>query len=128
MIFMKSIFFLLFACSMAAGCRSEADRTGSEIRLLMKDLYKKKISFPLEMEVLTDGNISAAHILSASLANKYKIVHFFTADCDKCINELKKIRSALEGMEKNSAVDLVFIASAPTKVYVQDAIRKIRFP
>jgi hypothetical protein len=95
----------------------------------MKDLYQKKIEFPVEMEALNEA--ATAHKIvpiNANYTNKrFTIVHFFKADCDKCINELSKIQTFLTDKQVMQNTNYVFIASAPTKVYVLDAIKKINF-
>lgn len=114
---------------MSTSCKNECDSTKSEIRGIMKTWYKKKIKFPSNMEVLNNSISPDYQNIEKVLTIKrnYTIVHFFTADCDKCINELKMIQSALKKMPENKDIDYIFIASAPIKDYVLDAIKKTDF-
>ncbi|MDV2446360.1 hypothetical protein CMU93_02465 [Elizabethkingia anophelis] len=122
--------FLLSFMFILSSCKNECDNTKSEIRGIMKAWYKKKIEFPSNMEILTNNLTSDHQNIEKALTTKrrYTIVHFFTADCDKCVNELKIIQSGLKNMPKNKDVDYIFIASAPTNTYVLDAIKKTNFP
>lgn len=125
---MKSVsYILLLLVFFGMSCRDKCENTQSEIQSLMKDLYKKKINFPTEMEILKDSSVLNSNTVEIKLSKKFTIVHFFTADCDKCVNELLKIQSSLNKIGKDTNVDFMFIASAPTKVYVLDAIKKTHF-
>ncbi len=122
--------FLLGLIPLFTSCRNECDSTRSEIRGIMKTWYKKRVEFPSNMEILTNSLTSDHQNIEKALTTKknYTIVHFFTADCDKCVNELKMIQSGLKNMPENNDLDYIFIASAPTKTYVLDAIKKTNFP
>lgn len=121
--------FLLGFILLFTSCKNECDSTRSEIRGIMKTWYKKRVEFPSNMEILTNSLTSDHQNIEKALTTKksYTIVHFFTADCDKCVNELKMIQSGLKNMPENKDVDYIFIASAPTKTYVLDAIKKLTF-
>lgn len=127
---MKFLRFLIFLIALFfASCKNKCEKMKIEIQSLMKDLYKKKINFPNEMELLND-TLNTNKNLSANRLNNsrnFTIVHFFTADCDKCINELLLIQKELEKIKDKSNVNFIFIASAPTKIYVLDAIKKTSF-
>ena len=124
------VLILFWISSLLVSCKDNCADTKKEIQSLMKDLYKKKISFPTDMQVLIDSSaINTKNTATGtSVLNKFTIVHFFTADCDKCVNELLKIQSSLNKVATDSSIDFMFIASAPTKIYVLDAIKKINFP
>lgn len=124
---MRHYFLFLFFLAALASCGDSRTATESEIRSLMKDWYKKPIRFPSNMTVLRDSSAGQPDP-AGSGPKKYRIVHFFTADCDKCVNELSMIKNFLGSMEKIPQMDVMFIASAPADVYVLDAIKKIRFP
>lgn len=129
---MKSIFFLIpasFLLLLLFSCQKNCDKKEEEIKEIMQTWYKKKINFPNNIETLTYENVSKVDGLENKkpVLKKYSIVHFFTADCDKCVNELKLIKSSIKEHPINN-VDYIFIASAPTKKYVTDAIAKTKFP
>lgn len=127
---MKSNFLiLLWSTILLTSCNDDCANTQKEIQTLMKDWYKRKINFPTDMEILTDSSVinSKNEIAKISFSKKNTILHFFTADCDKCINELSRIQSFLNKEAKDTSFEYVFIASASTKIYVLDAIKKIKF-
>lgn len=125
---MKPVTYILLLLVLGGtSCRDKCEGTQSEIQALMKDLYKKKITFPTEIEILKDSSVLRSNNVEIRPMKKFTIVHFFTADCDKCVNELLKIQSSLKKIGKESNVDFMFITSAPTKVYVLDAIKKTNF-
>lgn len=127
---MKAItLLLLFTLTLSISCmNNDCDSTEREVKQLMKSWYKKKILFPQNMIVLMDESINKEKIPNQSQINNHSIVHFFTADCDKCVNELTMIMTSLKNNPKNSSISYIFIASAPTKKYVLDAIKKTKFP
>lgn len=120
------LFFLFFSFS----CKQNCATTENEIKALMKDKYKKKIIFPSNIEILVDSSIINFKELNnkSQSSNKNTIVHFFTADCDKCINELINIKTILDKNKNDTNVNYMFISSAPSKIYLLDAIKKIQFP
>jgi len=121
---------LLLTNILFISCKEDCTGTQKEIQSLMKDWYKKKISFPNATEILMDSTVmnSINTNTNNQSSNNFMVVHFFTADCDKCVNELLKIQSSLAKISKDANIDFKFIASAPTKIYVLDAIKKIKFP
>lgn len=122
----SALYFLFFLGLMS--CRNECERTQIEIQSLMKDLYKNKITFPAEMEILNSQAVTNDSIVKKQPPKKFTVVHFFTADCDKCVNELLMMQSFLKRIDHVANLDVMFIASAPTKVYVLDAIKETQFP
>lgn len=119
-------FLILFSCTQ--NCKEKEE----EVKTIMHTWYKKKINFPrnieyLSFEKITQPNKNKVENKVPTL-KKYTIVHFFTADCDKCIDELKLIISSIQRHPINNNVDYIFIASAPTKKYVVDAITETNFP
>lgn len=121
---------LLSSILLFHSCKSECNETDTSIKSIMKGWYLKKIYFPENMEILSVKPIRYPEniVQSLKVKKKFTVVHFFTADCDKCVNELKMILSRLKTIAQNDNVDFVFIASAPTKLYVMDAIKKVNFP
>lgn len=120
-------YFLLSFLVLSVSCKNECENVQQEAKKMMKNWYKKKIVFPSDMEKLTNStdNYETGDL---SALKRYTIVHFFTADCDKCINELNEIKKSLQNIPENENISHVFIASAPTKIYVSDAIKKTNFP
>lgn len=96
----------------------------------MQTWYKKKINFPKGVETLSLKNYGGQNNLENKIhaLKRYTIVHFFTADCPKCVNELKLIISSIKTNPMNKNVDYIFIASAPINKYVIDAIEETKFP
>lgn len=127
---MKSI-LIIFSVGifLLQSCNHSCMENRKEVQALMKHWYKKKINFPADMEILMDSSIlnNKKEHTDISALNKNAIVHFFTADCDKCVNELSRIQSFLNKVAKDTSTEYVFIASAPTKIYVLEAIKKIKF-
>lgn len=128
---MKAILILVFLTfTLLTSCKNgNCGNTEKEVKEIMKSWYKKKINFPKDMEVLVDSTvIRKKNPNQPKLNNYYTIVHFFTADCDKCVNELQMIQNSIKENPDNKKIDYIFIASAPTKAYVMDAIMKTKFP
>jgi len=113
----------VFIALIAISCSKTCGDVQREVRSMMGVNYKKQIVFPEEMEIINP----AADPAGLSSAKRYKIVHFFTADCNECINELAYIQSFLETNPATEVIDLIFIASGPTKYYVAEAVEKIKF-
>lgn len=118
-----SVFTLLISCK-----NDNCENTQKEVKMIMGQLYKRKINFPANMKVLMDSSIIKEKIPSQPKLKNYTIVHFFTADCDKCVNELKMIQKSLKNNLNNAKISYIFISSAPTPAYVTDAIKKTKFP
>ncbi|MEJ7820679.1 MAG: hypothetical protein WKF85_00080 [Chitinophagaceae bacterium] len=99
-----------------------------KIKELMGGWYKRKIVFPLAIELLNKigGDSTYWHQLNLKEPS-YFIVHFFMADCDKCVNELLNIQNFIQKHERDKNVKYIFIASGPTKIFVQEAIQKSKF-
>ncbi|WP_144282096.1 redoxin domain-containing protein [Chryseobacterium echinoideorum] len=126
---MKLFTILLFCCFITiTSCKNKCENTEQEIKNMMKNWYRKKIIFPKDMEMLTNSPIINNNTSDFSHLKGYTIVHFFTADCDKCINELKAIKKSIQNLPEKSKINYIFIASAPTKIYVSEAIKKVNFP
>lgn len=128
---MKLVTTTIFLCCFPfMSCKHNCKSTETEIKSLMKEWYKKKIVFPPDMEFLVDSSFTNPYYLSnnSQLKKQNTIVHFFTADCDKCVNELKTIQTSLAASNEAANISYMFIASAPTKTYVLDAMSKIKFP
>lgn len=119
------VFVILFSFF---SCDKSCEKSENEIKKIMNVWYKRKIEFPKDVEILSLRGVHKNKLIEEYISKeKYSIVHFFTADCDKCINELKMIQTSLKKNSISSNVNYIFIASAPTKIYVQDAIKKTNF-
>jgi hypothetical protein len=57
----------------------------------------------------------------------HHIVHFFMADCDKCIHELEDIQKFVNDHKESQDMKYLFIVSGPTKKYALDAIQQSGF-
>lgn len=121
-------FFLLCCFAFFISCKNDCENIQQETKKMMKGWYQKKIIFPSDLEKLINDSTTSNKISALSNLKGYTIVHFFTADCDKCIYELNIIKKSLQNLPKNPNINFVFIASAPTKMYISDAIKKINFP
>lgn len=116
-------FMPILIAFVAISCADTCGDVQYEIKSIMGANYKKEIIFPKEMELVNP----AEHPTNGPTGKKYKIVHFFTADCNKCVNELTHIQSFLRSNHVRDSIDLIFIASGPTKHYVAEAVAKIKF-
>ncbi|MDO5616331.1 MAG: hypothetical protein Q4G16_09085 [Cruoricaptor ignavus] len=100
-------------------CEKKCEDINIEIKEIMGEWYRKKILFPKEMTLLNNPKYNITE-------NKnFTIVHFFAADCDKCIDELNKILFTLNDNDMQSQVNIIFISSAPSKNHVLDVIEKV---
>lgn len=128
---MKNFTLILFCCCIFFNsCKEDCADSQKEIKTIMKGWYKKKIILPQDMEVLTNNKLNNDQEIfnKPPKNNNYSIIHFFTADCDKCVNELLMIKASLKTTSNSKNINYIFIASAPTKAFVIDAIKKTDFP
>lgn len=127
---MKNILFIIIGFFCLCSCYNRCEKTQKEIKSIMQNWYKKDIIFPTKMKKFLYQN--STHTVTSSLSqptlHKYTIVHFFTADCDKCIHELEMIQTFLKSNSFNKSINYVFIASAPTPIYIENAIKETEFP
>lgn len=107
----------LYSCK-----RYECENLQQETQQIMGTLYKQKIILPKNIEIIKINNT-----INTDKKGKFTIVHFFTADCDKCVNELITIKNTLNNTSELKNVNLIFIASAPTKTYLMEAMKKTNF-
>ncbi len=99
-----------------------------EIQKIMGDLYKRKIAFPEQIELLNKSGVDAAWWSKINTTEPvYYIVHFFMADCDKCVNELQQAQQFIEKHKTTAGVRYIFIASGPTRLFAEEAIHKAGF-
>ena len=117
-----AIWFALLLTSCGYKCPEQ------RCKALMGDMYLKKISFPASVELLNRKDADSADWYHIGIKDPaYYIVHFFMADCDKCVHELEQIRAFIEKHRDTRNVRYLFIASGPTNVYARDAVRNIGF-
>lgn len=95
----------------------------------MGDWYKKKIVFSQNLRLLNKDIVDAKYSLDIYAPDKrFYILHYFMADCDKCVYDLLQAREYIKKTEKNHPdLKYAFLASGPTSVYIEDAISKAGF-
>jgi hypothetical protein len=125
---MSKLFCFIF-CLIFFSCTDNCDSVKKEVQALMKDKYKKRMIFPDNIEMLTDSSVvgGGKDIQKIIMSKRVTVFHFFTADCDKCINELSHIKVILKKLPKDTTVAYIFLASSPSKKYLVDAIAKLNF-
>lgn len=112
---------LLVLDSCKVNCDFETNKT------VLKERFLSKVNIP-EHELLSTGTQQVEPTISKELRKKrFTILHFFTADCSNCIDELRLIQHYL-AKYKNEEVNYIFFAGAPTRFYAQEAIDKLKFP
>lgn len=106
-IFLVLILFVNVSCSR----RSATD----QVMKVMQSDFKKQIKFHEKMTPVKNER---------DVNENYYILHYFSADCDKCINRLRGIK---EFMDKNKdlPVDYKFIFTAPTDYFVNQALKNV---
>ncbi|RWY55653.1 hypothetical protein [Mucilaginibacter gilvus] len=121
------IFYTILLATVLPGCQMHSD-CGSKNSDIMGKYYHQSIQFPPKLIALNSGKKEGQSAPSEIKlkGNGFYVVHFFTADCDECINELNKIQRFIA---KNHLPNTkyLFIASGPTQIYVLNAIKKINF-
>jgi hypothetical protein len=120
----KNVLLLVLLLLITAAFNS-CNKNCSEEKLksLMGSWYKKKILFPSEMEVINNSAIDPARLNHPDPKEQsFSIIHFFMADCDKCVNELLSIQKFIQKHKSSANVKYVFIAAGPTKIYARDAV------
>lgn len=127
--FLPLLLWWISNCIFFMSCRQECHL--GEVKKMMRNFYGRKVEFPDSLLLLNpDAAGDAAFRPLAEKENMFFIVHFFTADCDKCVNELIKADKYLESHSLAREADIIFIASAPTTIFVKEAIKKsgLKYP
>jgi len=89
----------------------------------------RTLVYPNDLKLLNADflDTSSATYSPYNTKGKFSIVHFFTSDCDKCIEELKMIKSYIDRHPISKKLQYIFISSGPTDQYASDAIKTISF-
>lgn len=96
---------------------------------LMGDWYKKKILFDKNMKLINKGKVDPKYAFDISAPGRqFYVLHYFMADCDKCVYGLSHAREYIKKSEQEHPnLQYAFIASGPTSAYVEDAVAKLNF-
>lgn len=95
----------------------------------MGNWYMQKIKIPDSLRLICKGDKSDSFDIYKP-NTKFYILHYFNADCDKCINEVKQAKHLLDSIKGNlKDVKFVFIASGFIDLdnYVKRAIQETKF-
>lgn len=114
---MKGILLILVLLVNVSCLRKSAN---DQVRTLMQSDFKKQIKFHEKMVPVKNAR---------DVNKKYYIIHYFSADCDKCINRLREIKKFMD-KNKDLPIDYRFIFTAPTDYFVKQALKsvKIEYP
>lgn len=122
---MMRIIFFFFLLTCFVSC---SNNTEKKLKKLMGEWYNKEILFPQNTRLVNTSQVpsqqNSNHINLDS--GSYYIIHFFTADCDKCIEQIKIAQSFIRSHDQLK-IKYIFIASAPTDVYVTQATKLAGF-
>lgn len=116
---------IAFTCFLF-GCRT--DCSYDNVKQIMGTWYKQKIQFPDNIHLINKNTTPTGdtnHIVLKD--SKYYVIHFFTADCDECINALLMAQKFISKHKDVCNVKYIFIASGPTAYYAENAIHKAGF-
>ncbi|WP_026968172.1 hypothetical protein [Algoriphagus terrigena] len=95
---------------------------------LMGDWYKQKINFENYQKVNSTFYNGTEFIDLSNLESsnyEYFLVHYFDANCDKCVNELTKVEKYKE--LSSESLGFILIANAHTEIYIQEAVERKKF-
>jgi len=94
----------------------------------MGERFLNKVKIPEQVQLINGQPGMFTDISDTGENGQYKIIHFFTADCDKCISELNMAQKFINSDGKRANLSYFFIASGPTATFVKEAIAKSAFP
>jgi hypothetical protein len=117
-------------CLVIAICSFSCNSTCSDknIEHLMGSYYKKNILFPEKLELLRKAKSNNKSFDKVPIgASELTVIHFFSADCDECVNNLLLAQKFIQKNTNLCNVQYLFIASGPSKYYAENAIKKIHF-
>jgi hypothetical protein len=125
---MKKLIFLVVLLSIFASCK-QYNCSGPAIKKMMGVWYNKQVNFNKGWKLVNKEYSNAPDSFDiAQAGTQYCVVHYFVADCDKCINDLLHVQSFLEKNKgKYPNTSFLFIATGATDIYVRNAIKKSRF-
>lgn len=113
----------------AYSCRGKI--TNKELKDVMGDYYKRKLIFPRNLPLINREMVAADNAVSLGDAggdSSWLILHYLSADCDKCVNGLLTAGTFIDrNRDKFKHVKYVFVASGASDVYIKDAIAKANF-
>jgi hypothetical protein len=118
------MFLLLSVCIFS--CKSRCD--DNTVKQIMGHWYKKQLLFPEKMNLINkDSTKSGQSDTIRTDDAPFYVVHFFTADCDECINVLLTAQKFIQQHKDIRNVRFIFIASGPSDYYASQAIHKSGF-
>jgi hypothetical protein len=96
----------------------------------MGQWYRKKMTIPTTWKLINNDRIEARYAFNVESPNKdYYILHYFQADCDKCVYFLSK---ASESIKNNKGqypnLRYVFVGTGTSSHFIEEALKKIDFP
>jgi hypothetical protein len=95
----------------------------------MGDWFLRKIELPQNMSLINSEAVdrTSKFNIYSKKSQKY-IIHYFLADCDKCVKELEEIQVYLNAnKDKYKNTSILLIATGPVDLYVKEATKKLNF-
>lgn len=123
--FFNPLMFVLLLLQCA--CSKSVEERTKEI---MGELYKKNIKIPADLVLLNPEAVDREYKISLQKESNtnYYVVHYFEADCEKCINELRKAQDfILKTKDMLPETKFIFIADSPTEIFAKKAIEDLKF-
>ena len=119
-------FLILGLALQLSGCAKSVDEQAKQ---LMGALYKSPLKIPKDLVLLNPGTIKNENQidLTNDQFTQFYVVHYFEADCDKCINELRKAQEFILKDKELPNTKFIFIADSPTAIFAKNAISKLSF-
>jgi hypothetical protein len=115
---------ILSLCSCGKEC---AEKVAEDI---MGKWHHQQVKFPEKLELLNENKIADGFKVNIdSLANgaDFYIIHYFDANCDKCVHELSMAQQFIESHPARGNVKYIFIADGTHKTWAQQAIDSLHF-
>jgi hypothetical protein len=123
------LFFVgcLLMAAILNSCQSSC--SNSTAKKIMGNLYEKKILFNKNMRLINKDRVDPKYAFDVYAPGaSFYVLHYFQAECDKCIYALQQAGDYIKKTAKNHPdLRYAFIASAPTKVYAEEAVAKLNF-
>lgn len=127
--FIMKLFFAgcLLLAAILSSCKSSCSKNTA--KRLMGSWYEKKIMFNKNMLIINKDKVDPKYAFDIYAPGAaYYVLHYLQADCDKCVIALQQAGEYIKKTEKDHPkLRYAFIASAPTKVYVEEAVEKLNF-
>jgi hypothetical protein len=117
----------LLLAAVLNSCQSSC--SNDTAKKLMGDWYKKKILFNKNTRLINNEQVEPRYAFDIYAPGAaFYVLHYFQADCDKCIYGLRQASDYINKTEKDHpGLRYAFIASGPTYVYAQEAVAKLNF-